>query len=59
MRREQMHVNRNPGRIEPVSWRIYFVTAALMIVIALAHVFAFEKLNAARTTPDRLNVLGE
>ena len=46
-------------RIDPVLWRIYFVLAFMMIIVALAHVFALEKLNAMRSAPDRLEFLGE
>ena len=42
-----------------MSLRVYFVLAFTMIVFALTHVFAFEKLSAARSAPDRLELLGE
>lgn len=38
--------------------RIHFLLAFSMIVIASAHVFAFEKLNA-RSAPDRFDILSE
>jgi hypothetical protein len=53
--REPMHTS-NVRRTEPVSRRIYFLLAFLMIVIAFAHVLAFDKLNAARSTPDRFDI---
>ena len=42
-----------------MSLRLYFLMAVLMIVIALAHVFALQTLNAVRSTPDKFDVLGE
>lgn len=29
-----------------MSWRLYFVLAALMVVFAIAHILALQKLNA-------------
>jgi hypothetical protein len=48
----------NMRRIEPMARRIHFLLAFSMIVIASAHVFAFEKLNA-RSAPDRFDILSE
>jgi hypothetical protein len=49
----------NVRRIEPVSRRIRFLLAFAMIVIAFAHVLALDKLNAMRSTPDRIDIPGE
>jgi len=54
-----MRDESNRRRIEPVSWRVYFLLAFTMIIFALTHVFAFEKLGAARGAPDRLEFLAE
>jgi hypothetical protein len=54
-----MHVKPDRRRIDPVPLRLYFFMAFLMIVIALAHVFALQKLNAMRSVPDRVDVFGE
>ena len=55
----RMHDKLNLRRIKPVSYRLCFLMGFLMIVIALAHVIAFEKLNAISSTPDKIDVLGE
>ena len=48
----------NVRRIEPVSRRIFLLLAFAMIVIAFAHVLAFERLNA-RSASDRFDILSE
>ncbi|HEV7822880.1 MAG TPA: hypothetical protein VGO84_16975 [Burkholderiales bacterium] len=42
-----------------MSRRIYFLLAFSMVVIVFAHVFALDKLNAMRSTPDRIDIPGE
>ena len=54
-----MRAKSNRRNIDPVSLRVYFLLAFTMIIVALAHVFAFEKLSATRSGPERLELLGE